>query len=161
MLLYMANFIAPSATEFKKSKSWGLITSIDIHECDPLLIKNPKAIKRFVKELCKKIKVKRYKETILALFGDDPRIHGYSMVQLIESSLISAHFAEESNSIYLDIFSCKFYDSQKAVKFAVQFFKGKNFNAYCILRGASNALPENFIHSIKGRNIFLSKKIKT
>jgi len=32
------------------------------------------------------------------------------MIQLIETSLISGHFANLTNSAYIDIFSCKGYD---------------------------------------------------
>jgi hypothetical protein len=32
------------------------------------------------------------------------------MIQLIETSLISAHFADASWAIYLDVFSCAPYD---------------------------------------------------
>jgi S-adenosylmethionine/arginine decarboxylase-like enzyme len=47
------------------------------------------------------------------------------MTQLIETSLISAHFANQSNTTYLDVFSCKAYDPEVVAQFAKQFFKAK------------------------------------
>jgi len=46
------------------------------------------------------------------------------MVQLIETSLISAHFANKSNVTYLDVFSCKAYDPEKVRTFAQEYFGG-------------------------------------
>ena len=40
------------------------------------------------------------------------------MVQLIETSLISGHFANDTNSAYLDIFSCKGYDPAVVEEFS-------------------------------------------
>ena len=59
---------------------------------------------------------------------------GFSMTQLIETSLISAHFANQTNTTYLDIFSCKFYDPQKAADFARGFFGAADCNLTATLR---------------------------
>jgi len=45
------------------------------------------------------------------------------MTQLIETSLISAHFANQSNTTYLDVFSCKAYDPKTVADFSKKFFK--------------------------------------
>jgi S-adenosylmethionine/arginine decarboxylase-like enzyme len=84
------------------------------------------AIKQFVRELCELIQMHRYGETQLVRFGDDPRVTGFSMTQLIETSLISAHFADNSRAIYLDIFSCAPYDPHQAAAFAAQFFHAQD-----------------------------------
>ena len=60
-------------------------------------------------------------------FGEDPVVCGYSLVQLIETSNITAHFAEDTNSIYLDIFSCKDYDSEEAADFTKEFFEAESY----------------------------------
>ncbi len=46
------------------------------------------------------------------------------MVQLIETSLISAHFANLTNTTYLDVFSCKPYDPDVVAQFARDYFGG-------------------------------------
>ena len=76
----------------------------------------------FVGELCELIKMRRFGETQVVRFGDDPRVTGYSMTQLIETSLISAHFADNSCAIYLDVFSCAPYNPREAAEFAAHFF---------------------------------------
>jgi len=114
--------------------AWGLQSSIDLHDCDPALIRDAEAIKEFVLQLCELIKMKRFGETVIVHFGEDERVAGFSMTQLIETSLISAHFANQTNNIYLDIFSCKFYDPEAAAEFTKKFFKGKDYNIQVVLR---------------------------
>jgi len=46
-------------------------------------------------------------------------------VQLIETSLISGHFANATDAIYLNIFSCKEFDAKKAADFAQKSFGAK------------------------------------
>ncbi|TGK09020.1 S-adenosylmethionine decarboxylase [Leptospira fletcheri] len=107
-----------------KNGAWGLLTSIDLENCDAALIRDADAIKRYVLELCDLIEMKRFGETVVVHFGEDERVAGYSMFQLIETSCISAHFANESNTSYIDIFSCKGYDPKVAAEFTRNFFKG-------------------------------------
>src|SRR3989344_7771383 len=83
-------------TEYKDSGAWGLLTSIDLHGCDGATIRDADAIKRFVAELCERIKMKRFGECTVVDFGEDERVSGFSMVQLIETSCISAHFANQT-----------------------------------------------------------------
>lgn len=104
---------------------WGIASSIDIYDCNPNTIRDAVKIKDFVVKLCALIEMKRYGETQVVHFGEEERVAGYSMVQLIETSLISAHFANLTNVVYLDVFSCKPYDLDKVEKFAKEFFGGK------------------------------------
>jgi len=104
---------------------WGMLSCIDLYDCDPQMIRSAEAIKKFVAELCDLIKMKRFGETQVVHFGEEERVAGFSMTQLIETSLISAHFANQSNTTYLDVFSCKAYDPEVVAQFAKTFFKAK------------------------------------
>jgi S-adenosylmethionine/arginine decarboxylase-like enzyme len=60
------------------------------------------------------------------MFGSGNK-KGYTLIQLIETSNIAAHFVEENNSMYLDVFSCKDFDAN-VVKDAVhEFFDAQKF----------------------------------
>ena len=107
---------------YEKNQCWGLLSSIDAKNCNGNLIRSADAIKQFVIELCDLIKMKRFQETLVVNFGEDEKVAGYSMVQLIETSLISGHFANLTNSAYIDIFSCKLYDPYQAAEFTKHFF---------------------------------------
>lgn len=114
--------VATLKAEYEVKDAWGLVSSIDLHGCNPATIRDAEAVKRFVYELCELIDMKRYGECTVVDFGEDPRVSGFSMTQLIETSLISGHFANQSNTVFLDIFSCKFYDPSIATNFAKEFF---------------------------------------
>ncbi|MBM3181910.1 MAG: S-adenosylmethionine decarboxylase [Chloroflexi bacterium] len=118
----------------EKFEYWGVSSSIDLYECDLALMQNADAIREFVKILCDRIKMRRYGETQVVFFGDEPRVQGFSMTQLIETSLISAHFADASRAIYLDIFSCAPYDPQDAAKFAADYFKAAHYQVTSVNR---------------------------
>lgn len=108
----------------QRGEVWGLSASFDIYDCSPGLIRDAEAIKKFVVELCDLIEMKRFGETMVVHFGEDEKVAGYSMVQLIETSLISAHFANLTNTVYLDVFSCKPYNPDLVKDFATGYFKG-------------------------------------
>jgi S-adenosylmethionine/arginine decarboxylase-like enzyme len=117
-----------------KTEYWGVSSSIDLYDCDLALMQNADAIREFVVILCDRIKMRRYGETQVVFFGDEPRVQGFSMTQLIETSLISAHFADASRAIYLDVFSCAPYDPEDAAKFAKEYFKADRYNLNVVNR---------------------------
>ena len=120
--------------EYQKLDAWGLHSAIDLHECDPDTIRDAEEIKRFVYELCERIGMKRFGECAVVNFGEDERVAGFSMTQLIETSLISAHFANQTNTTYLDVFSCKYYNPHVVGEFAKEFFKAKDYALNYTLR---------------------------
>ena len=105
---------------------WGVAGSFDVYNCNPETIRDADRIRQFVRELCDLIEMKRFGDTVVVNFGEDERVAGYSMTQLIETSLISAHFANQSNTVYLDVFSCKAYDPEVVAAFAEKFFGGSH-----------------------------------
>ena len=119
---------------YEKENAWGLLSSIDLHACNPETIRSKEKIKEFVLELCERIDMKRFGDPVVVDFGEDPRVSGYSLTQLIETSLISAHFANQTNSVYLDVFSCKYYDPRTAAAFAAEFFGAEDYTFTHLLR---------------------------
>ena len=117
-----------------ETKYWGISSSIDLYECDLALMQDAEAIREFVKILCERIKMRRYGETQVVYFGDERRVTGFSMTQLIETSLISAHFADASCAIYLDVFSCAPYEPEEAARFAAEYFKAQTYNINVVYR---------------------------
>jgi S-adenosylmethionine decarboxylase len=113
---------------------WGISSCINLYDCDLALMQSADAIREFVVLLCDRIKMRRYGETQVVFFGDDPRVQGFSMTQLIETSLISAHFADASRAIYLDVFSCAPYDPEDAARFAAEYFKAGHFHFEVVFR---------------------------
>ncbi|UCD77837.1 MAG: S-adenosylmethionine decarboxylase [Desulfobacterales bacterium] len=132
------NYNLPASPEFVnlscRPEVWGIASAIDIYNCDPEKIRSADAIRRFVVELCELIDMKRFGETQVVHFGEEERVAGYSMVQLIETSLISAHFANLTNTTYLDVFSCKPYDPEIVKRFSQAYFGGTHSSLHVTLR---------------------------
>ena len=114
-------------TTFDKEKPWGMSTSVDLYNCDPSTIRDADKIKEYVKQLCDLIEMRTFGECLVVHFGDDPKVSGFSMTQLIETSLVSGHFANNTNAAYLDIFSCKWYDVEQVVSFSRKFLGHVDF----------------------------------
>lgn len=120
--------------EVRSPAPWGLLSSIDLYNCNSETIRDAEKIKQFVIELCDLIQMKRFGDTLVVHFGEDEKVAGYSMTQLIETSLISAHFANQTNTTYLDVFSCKIYDPNVVAEFSKSFFQADRFNLHTIER---------------------------
>ena len=111
---------------FENDKLWGMSYSVDLYNCNPETIRDADKVKEYVRILCDDIiNMKRYGECQVVHFGDDPKVTGFSMTQLIETSLVSGHFANNTNAAYLDIFSCKWYDIDKVRDFSEKFFEAQ------------------------------------
>ncbi len=119
-------------------KHWGMELQLDLYDCMPEFIRDEKFIKAYVKDLCKLIDVKRFGETVVVNFGEDPRVSGYSMTQLIETSLISAHFINQTNMVCLNVFSCADFDAEKVVEFTMGLFRATKEQHIITYRGVDN-----------------------
>lgn len=104
---------------------WGKLTSIDLIKCDYQLITNANHIKETTKSLCDFIGMKAYGDCIVVDFGEEERVAGFSMLQLIETSNLAAHFVNQTRAVYFDIFSCKDYDEGKVALFLKEAFKSE------------------------------------
>lgn len=120
--------------EYQLVNAWGLAAGIDLHGCNPETIRDAEKIKQFVVELCERIGMKRFGECTVVNFGEDERVAGFSMTQFIETSLISGHFANQTNTVYLDVFSCKYYNPYIAADFAKKFFGASDYTLHYNLR---------------------------
>jgi S-adenosylmethionine/arginine decarboxylase-like enzyme len=108
---------------------WGRSESVDLHDCDPKLVKDPKAIERYVKQLCRLIKMKRHGPCRIERFGHG-ELRGYSMMQFIETSSIIAHFDEKGKRAFIDVFSCKTFPPKTVAKFSKKYFNAKKVITY-------------------------------
>lgn len=114
---------------------WGYHTLIDAADCDRAAVTNPALIAEFVRELVKAIDMVAYGEPQVIHFGEDNKA-GYTLVQLIETSNIMAHFCDDSGDCYFDVFSCKTYDLQTVVDLFEKYFHPKRVRVNYMTRQA-------------------------
>ena len=112
---------------------WGYHLLLNLRNCRPLNIRCPSTIKQFTRHLVRDIDMVAYGEPLLQHIGTGNKA-GYTLVQLIETSNITAHFVEETNDAYLDIFSCKTFNP-KDVEFIVnQYFLPEKISSVFLTR---------------------------
>ena len=102
-------------------RPWGFHLCLDIARCYSPAIKCPVHISNFSKALVKNINMEAYGEPQVVYFGTENKA-GLTLVQLITTSNITAHFCEETSEGYIDIFSCKEFDKEKAKEVVNEYF---------------------------------------
>ena len=114
---------------------WGYHLILDSAKCFPPNIRCKQNIYNFTKDLVKKIDMVPYGQPQIQHFGSGNKA-GYTLVQLIETSNICAHFVEETDDMYLDVFSCKPFDLETAKTVVNEYFHPKKMRVNFITRHA-------------------------
>ena len=112
-------------TQKRSSYHWGHHLCVDAGGCDPASIRSKEVIHAFVTDLVDAIHMKAYGKPRIVRFGASDK-KGYTLVQLIETSNIMCHFSEDTNSAYLDVFSCKPFPPQVAIKVFDKYFHSQS-----------------------------------
>ena len=121
-------------------RTWGKHLMIDAARLNGQAIRNPTRIHHFTAALVKRIDMIPYGPSQVVMFGSGNK-KGYTMVQLIETSNICAHFVEENNSMYLDVFSCKDFDPIVVKETVEEFFEAKHMKLKVLTRQAPVGVP--------------------
>jgi hypothetical protein len=116
-------------------RTWGKHLVLDAGGCSPKMIGCPIVIKNFTTDLVRRIDMVAYGDPQIVMFGTGNK-KGYTLIQLIETSNIAAHFVEENNSMYLDVFSCKDFDPSIVKETVREYFDAQRFSSRVFLRQA-------------------------
>jgi S-adenosylmethionine/arginine decarboxylase-like enzyme len=123
--------------------AWGYHLILNARKCIPLSIRSAENIRAFTKTLVRDIDMVPYGEPQVVMFGTGNK-KGYTLVQLIETSNICAHFVEETDDMYLDVFSCKEFDPY-TVKLAVNHhFQPSMMKDLMLIRDAKEPIQKMF-----------------
>ena len=118
-----------------ENKYWGYHLILDCAGCDHNAITSYDAIYSFTKQLVNDIDMIAYGEPQIVNFGSGDKA-GYTLVQLIETSNICAHFCDETRTMYLDVFSCKQYDNDIVVGLVTKYFGATSIRKTYLTRQA-------------------------
>lgn len=114
---------------------WGYHLMLDCSGCNDN-IKDKTAIYNFIKELVVEIDMEAHGEPIIEyLLPGDPK-EGYSLMQLITTSNICAHFINGDGTAYFDIFSCKDFNLEIPQKVISKYFDPKKTRVNFLTRHA-------------------------
>lgn len=103
---------------------WGHHLIINAGDCNHETITDYNTIHEFTKQLVRDIDMVAFGEPQIVNFGSGNKA-GYTLVQLIETSNICGHFVNETNDVYLDVFSCKPFNEKIVVNLVKTFFEAK------------------------------------
>ena len=118
---------------------WGYHLLLNARKCTPLTIRSKTNIENFSRELVKRIDMVPYGTPQVVMFGSGNK-KGYTLVQLIETSNITGHFVEETDDMYLDVFSCKTFDENTVRKIVKQYFSPFAMDTKFVARDAATPM---------------------
>lgn len=121
---------------------WGYHLILDASQCIAPKIRSSQNIIGFAKALVQRIDMVPYGEPHVVKFGSGNKA-GYTLVQLIETSNICAHFVEETNDMYLDVFSCKPFNPTDVEAMVGLYFSPLKTNRIFLNRQAPRSYLEN------------------
>ena len=109
---------------------YGIELVLDIHRCDPSMFTRD-SFKTYFRKLCKLIDMEACDLHIWDDVGvpeklkqTDPKTKGTSAVQFIITSSVVIHALDLLEKVFVNIFSCKKFDTFEAEKFTEKWFKG-------------------------------------
>ena len=119
---------------------YGFELIIDLHGCDVSMF-NRKSLDGYFERLCAAIdmqKCERYFWDDVGLSEEEkqtsPHTKGSSAVQFILTSSIVIHTLDLLEAVYINIFSCKEYDKELALKITKEWFGAKECKSHFIER---------------------------
>ena len=134
---------------------WGQHLVLDLNGCPKELLAGKENILDWSKELVQAIDMVAYGEPVVEHFATHSHeAAGYTLLQMIETSNIAAHFAENIGQVYIDVFSCKAFDVEVALGICKKYFNPTQANMHNMERGfhkANQSTVRNF--SKEGRNV--------
>jgi len=128
-------------TDYMVLTPWGIHSVHNLYRCNAHAIRDAANIYWFTRALVRRIDMKAYGEPQIIHFGSGNKA-GYTLVQLIETSNICAHFVEETNDAYLDVFSCKDFKTEDVNAVIAEYFKPENVIHYRLIRQAEPKMDQ-------------------
>ena len=128
---------------FLGAMPWGYHALFDCQSCPIERITSEENIREFIKDIVSAIKMESYGDPMIAHFAThDADAAGYSFCQMIETSNITGHFSDKTGDCYIDIFSCKEYDTDVAIGAIENFFRPEEVRMRYFERGDAAPIKE-------------------
>ena len=121
--------------QFNEEQPWGVDVGIDGCVCNPALISDPAYIQVFLEDLCEKFQMRRDGELLLTRHGEEEHITGYTLVQLVQSAHLVAHFITQRNAVYVNLVTCSFVPPVQCAILCQQWFAAQHVRLSVVFRG--------------------------
>jgi S-adenosylmethionine/arginine decarboxylase-like enzyme len=117
------------------SDFWGYHLILDCSGCNNST-KDKETIYQFVKQLINDIEMIAVGEPVIEYLSPTEENSGYSLMQMIMTSNITAHFVDSTQSAYIDVFSCKEFDNSVVIDLVKKYFSPKKIKTTFLTRHA-------------------------
>ncbi|MBD3273346.1 S-adenosylmethionine decarboxylase [Candidatus Dependentiae bacterium] len=122
--------LIPNNTEY-----FGQELILNLYNCKLEKISQKEEILKYIDQLCKLIDMEKHGTPFIEKFAEHSQIAaGFSVAQMITTSLISGHFSDYLHSAYINIFSCKDFNVKKTIEFSKNFFEAKKITIQVLQR---------------------------
>lgn len=118
---------------YKRHDLWGMAAHIDLFGCNDK-IDSKNALDIWVNQLCDEIDMTAVGFPVIEYLTPSLELTGYSLLQLIQTSSITGHFCNSTQSAYIDIFSCKPFGPNLARMFCERYFDAEISNMQVTFR---------------------------
>lgn len=132
--------ITTNMYDHNQQKYYGKELILDLHNCNSATFTR-KSIESYFKALCDLIKMERSELYWWDDYGvppeeqeTEPHLKGISAIQFITTSNVTIHTLDILKNVYLNIFSCKDFDTDATKTFSKNWFKGEIVNSQIIQR---------------------------
>lgn len=116
---------------------WGYHMTLDCHDANRALMMERYNVECFIKELVNRIDmIPIGGPWIEYTAADQEDKAGFTAVQIIVTSSITAHFIDATGDIYLDVFSCKEFDTAVVKAVVQEYFKPHSMRMNFLTRQA-------------------------
>ena len=119
---------------------WGYHLTVDCAGCNDA-IKDRHAVAAFAADMVSALAMAAYGAAQITRFGQDPKVAGFTLVQLIETSYITAHFCDRTGEAYIDVFSCRKFSIDDAIAVIQRHFEPLDYSHSYQERQAPAAAP--------------------
>lgn len=120
----------------KQIGGYGPHLMLDLGQCNALILNDLDACFTLLNELPEKIGMTKITQPYVFRYsGAVPEDDGITGVTIIAESHISLHTYPKKGFVFVDLFSCKSFDVNKASDYVVRFFESKSPSVHVEERG--------------------------
>ena len=121
-----------------KEKAWGIHLIVDMSSANNKIDSEEEIKKFFHTLIVEKLKMKELSPVMFERVNDRKDGHGISAAQMLTTSHLCLHADDDHNKVFLDVFSCRFFEKEPVLRFIHETFQPKKMAYREIIRDAGN-----------------------
>ena len=120
----------------KTEQFYGPHLMLDLNECNPAILDDLEACFQLLHQLPSLIGMTKISQPhVFRYEGSYPDDEGITGVVIIAESHISLHTYPKKRYVFVDVFSCKSFDTEKAKDHICSYFESQKYNVHVKERG--------------------------